>query len=67
MEYGMKVREYVVLWYPSYWGPIQEDRFTSTYRAGSKANLEEAMSYLKRCYGYKRYIEIDQIYLANDR
>lgn len=63
----MKVREYVVLWYPGYWEPIQEDRFTSTYRAGSKANLEEAMSYLKRCYGYKRYIEIDQIYLANDR
>ena len=66
MEYGKKVREYVVLWYPSYWGPIQENRFTSTYRAGSKANLEDAEHYLKQHYGYKRYIEIDQIYLAND-
>ena len=67
MEYGMKVREYVVLWYPSYWGPIQENRFTSTHRAGSKANLEDAESYLKRRYGYKRYIEIERIYLADDR
>ena len=67
MEYGMKVREYVVLWYPSYWGSVQENRFTSTHRAGSKANLEDAEHYLKQHYGYKRYIEIDQIYLANDR
>ena len=62
----MKVREYVVLWYPSYWGSIQEDRFTSTHRANSKANLEDAEHYLKQRYGYKRYIEISQIFLAKD-
>ena len=66
MEYGKKVREYVVLWYPSYWGPIQEVILKST-KTGSKANFEDAMGYLKLHYGYKRYIEIDQIFLAEDK
>lgn len=59
------MRKYAVWWRSGYYQPMQMDYFHSSYRAGSKANREDAMRYLKR--RYSDIYEIEDIKLEVER
>ena len=59
-----KQRTYRAIWEDGHdWG---EFTFTSSYRANSKNNLEDAYSIYRRLYSRSHNVTITQVYLIND-